>query len=229
MKQPKHLKSSMAVAVAGLSAGTGQAAVSVINHDLTLTYTGTTDEQVSFDITGDGNADYRFVYANNNNTKPQITSFPFEGGGTYEPNQVMMPDSGSKVLPADLSLGTIVDGSLYGGVSLWEAFFFKNYDENAFGTWGGADTGNPIGPVEGYIALRIETGGEGSGLWNYGYAHVSIDVPAGTMTVFDTAYQDVQGQGITIVPEPSVGVLAVGALGLASVRRRRRTPELARG
>lgn len=221
MKKINCFNPSMMIAASGLAVGSGQAAVTVINHDQTLTFTATEGESISFDITGDALSDYRFVYANNNGSKPQITSDPF-GGETYSPEQIMMPDSTSKVLPADLGVGSTVDVSLYAGVSLREGFFFRNYDDNAFGEWGGPDTGAPVGPIAGYIGLKIETGGEGSGLWNYGYAHVEIDVPAETMTVFETAYENVQGQSITIVPEPSVTGLAAGAIGLATLRRRRR-------
>lgn len=221
MKKSKHFRSTIVVAASGLAAGGSQAAIIVTPHNLTLT--STEGGQISFDITDDSVDDYTFVYANGNQTKPQVTSADFGGGGTSSLMQIMMPDTATKVLPADLQVGSVVNGSLYGGLSFWEAFFFENFDQNAFGDWGGADPNAPEGPVEGYIALRIETG-EGSGVWNYGYAHIRIDVPGGTMTVFETAYEDIADQAITIVPEPSVAALAAGACGLAALRRRRDTP-----
>lgn len=198
MMKPKtrYFTSSIALAATGACVPSADASVLNTPQNVTLSHEG--GGQIDFDINGDADPDYSFVYANNNNTKPQVTSAPFPGGGAYAPEHIMMPDTTSKVLPTDLGVGSVIDGSLYGGVSLLEGFFFRNFDQNAFGGWGGADPNNPTGPVEGYIALRIETGGQGSGNWNYGYAHVVIDVPGGTMKVLETGYETAVNTAITI-------------------------------
>ncbi|WP_193212329.1 choice-of-anchor D domain-containing protein [Luteolibacter marinus] len=194
----RYFTSSLAVAATGVCTNTSRGSVVITPQNTSFTHAG--GGQLSFDITGDADPDYSFVYANNNNTKPQLTSEPFPGGGAYAPEHIMMPNITSKAVPADLAVGSVIDGSLYGGMSFWEGFLFRNFDNNAFGEWGGPDTDNPTGPVEGYIALRIETGGQGSGTWNYGYAHVRVDVPGGTIKVFETGYETDPNTAITIPP-----------------------------
>ncbi len=65
-----------------------------------------------------------------------------------------------------------------------------------------------------------------SGSLHYGWVRVSLDVIAGTFVVHDWAYESDPGVGIeagaTGVPEPgTLGMLAAGAAGLASLRRRK--------
>lgn len=57
----------------------------------------------------------------------------------------------------------------------------------------------------------------------YGWIRVQINNASGTFNVVDWAYEDQPGVGILagVVPEPSaLGLLAAGAIGLASYRRR---------
>lgn len=59
----------------------------------------------------------------------------------------------------------------------------------------------------------------------YGWVRVDVNNAAKTLVIKDFAYEAVNGTGITagagIVPEPaSLGLLAAGAVGLASMRRR---------
>lgn len=60
---------------------------------------------------------------------------------------------------------------------------------------------------------------------HFGWIRVTIDNTAGTFVVNDWAYESTPGAGITAgeVPEPgTLGLLAAGAAGLATMRKRRR-------
>ena len=59
---------------------------------------------------------------------------------------------------------------------------------------------------------------------HFGWIRVTIDNATGTFVINDWAYNDVPGVGINAgaIPEPStLGLLAAGAAGVASMRRRR--------
>lgn len=254
MRDPrwKYFKASLAAAASGLTVSTAQAAIITTAQDSTLVWDldDITPNELSFDITGDATDDYRFTFQDNNARKPAIQSYPFPGrdAGNYAQQQIMLPlvdvaGKPSNTLPV-LPDGATVDSSLFGGYSFQEAYFFMNYEKNYYGDWGGpgGDAINPgdnsipptfpvEGPVEGYVGLRIETA-QGSGQWNYGYAHVRVDVtgavveegglPGARITLLGTGYETEVDTPISIVsvPEPaSLSAFVLGAVGLAGLRR----------
>lgn len=244
----KYFKASLAVAASGLSVSSAHAAVISTQHNETLNWNPDSTSELSFDITADGTDDYKFVFSNNNVLKPQITSADFGAGDT---NKILFPEvdadldaegiQQSKTLPV-LSEGTTIDGSLFGGHSLEEAFFYLNYDENFYGDWGGTPTGSPIGkeapnpvigPVEGYVGLAVDAG---EGNYNYGYAHVRVDMSgvddaaqSASVTVICSGFETEVNTAVVAencIPEPStIALLASGAVGLASLRRWSRSRE----
>ncbi|QDU58950.1 PEP-CTERM sorting domain-containing protein [Aeoliella mucimassa] len=221
-----YFKASVALAASGLTAGAANAAVIETTHNETLTFSS--GGELAFDITGDGVDDYRFLFANNSSRKPQITTTNFDAGGT---NLVAMPDSQEdvRVLPVIAAGDTVV---LSNYDLLDESYFFQNWNQTAYGDWGGpGGTEEPdpiVGPVEGYVALAMpaDTGG-----YNYGYLHVAADMRESgdgtgeaTITLLDSAYETVAKAhlvgDITVVPEPSTWMLLVsGAAGVAALRR----------
>lgn len=227
----KYFKASLAAAAAGLTASAGQASVITIDHNQTL---AAADGNVTFDITGDSVDDYAFLFANNNLEKPQITSSEFYTGGI---NRVCLPVAGQeqRTLPV-LPSGQVIDENLFGGVTLNEAFFYRNYEQDTtyYGDWGGPGgiaAPNPVqGPIEGYVGLAVPTDAALTS-FNYGYAHFVVDVrnavgatPSASVTLLDTGYETEVNTAITtpIVPEPSsLAAFVAGAVGLAGLRRRR--------
>ena len=223
----QYLKASVALATAGLSAGVGNAAVIETTHNQTLSFTG--GGELAFDITGDSTDDYRFLFANGNSQKPQITTTGFNSAGS---NLIAMSDSqeDSRVLSVIPAGGTANMAQLD---LLDESFFYRNWNQTAYGDWGGpggATAPDPIeGPVEGYVALVMPSA---AGL-NYGYLHVEVDMRdsgdgtgEATVTLLDSAYETGLNQhllgAISVVPEPSTLVLlASGAAGIAALRRRK--------
>ena len=74
--------------------------------------------------------------------------------------------------------------------------------------------------TDAYIGLAFPIAGSN----HYGWVRVSIDNAAGTFVINDWAYEDQAGVGITTgaVPEPgALSLLAAGATGLLSMRRRK--------
>lgn len=224
----KYFKASLAAAASGLTMGSAHGVVITTAHDAVLNWDPNATPEVPFDITSDGTDDYKFLFPNNNAQKPQITTANFGGGGT---NQILFPEvdadlaaggmQQSKTLPV-LNSGATIDGSLFGGHSFDEAFFYQNYDANFYGDWGGTPTGTPVGkeppspvvgPVEGYVGLAVDAGG---GNLNYGYARFRVDVSnatsnpaAASLVLLDSAYETDVNTPITIAAPPAKMTLEV--------------------
>lgn len=223
MKKSSYFKSSLIVAVSGLAASAGHAAVVSIGYDVTVV--GEAGGDLAFDITGDAVDDYKALFAGE--SKPQINNF---GGGINQIFLNTINDDDHNTLPV-LVEGMVVGPDLavtLGGVMADQGFFYENWNSNLWGDWGGTPAGaNPpdpvVGPISGYVGLAIPTDGTLTD-FNYGYAHFTVDVTQGvnnSITLLATGYETELNTPITIVPEPSVAALVAGALGVMGLRLRR--------
>ncbi len=100
----------------------------------------------------------------------------------------------------------------------------QNFVAGAFGTlaYGGGYANSQFVNTGGYVAFRFNGGTQ------FGWARLTsnADAPANTYVVEEYAYGDVGDTvavGQTAIPEPgSLGLLALGAIGLMASRRRRK-------
>jgi len=234
MIKAQYFKSSLVVAASGLAVGS-QAQNVLITYNQTLT---PSSPIFSFDVTGDGAADYSIVFAGSNNSlKPQLYANGGPGGtagvGTGTDNEVFLNSAAGddhNTLPV-LAAGTVVSGSLaatLGGVLNDQGFFYQNFNNDYWGNWGGtggAAAPSPVvGPITGYVGLALPVAGS-PGNYNYGYAEFTVNETLATPTLelLNTGYDPLVNDPITIpVPEPtSIALLAAGATGLLALRRRR--------
>ncbi|QDU58948.1 PEP-CTERM sorting domain-containing protein [Aeoliella mucimassa] len=204
----RYFKVSLAAAASGLTMGSAHAVVVTTVHDSTSPWNAADSPEIDFDITADGVDDYQLLFAGNNAQKPQITTLGFNGDGQ---NQIFLPNADENVRTLEvLSTGATIDSSMYSGTMLNEAFFYLNWNNNHYGNWGGpggATAPDPIqGPVEGYVGLAVAAG---DGNFNYGYAHVGIDVrnamaalAGASISLYETGYETEVNTAITIAEPP---------------------------
>lgn len=206
------LKKSAACALAGTAFGVPAAEAAPIYFDAPDTIyraDATTPEvNVLFDIDGDSVDDYSLDL--------------FGGTDAYAywnilgSNQVVTSGSDVDALTGGVVVGP---GQNYGsGGKLAKA--------KASGSTGGQWPSNLVDPR--FVGLQFLIGGQ----THYGWARVGVDVdgPAGVAqgVVYDWAYDDTPGAAITTpgtasVPEPSsLALFALGAAGVAALKRRRR-------
>jgi hypothetical protein len=175
-------------------------------------------QELTFDLNGDAADDYRFLFANNNASKPSVTnvlSSDLSRLVLVDLNGVT--DAGTNGFPVTPA-GTTIDSFYLNGGSNWEGFFYQNGDNQLSGGFyndGNGDTG--------YIGLSISS----EAGTNYGWAHMTFSPIDGTLTLHDYAYETDPGVGIVTgvvaVPEPSsIALLAAGVGGLALLRARRK-------
>jgi hypothetical protein len=134
--------------------------------------------------------------------------------------------------PANLSFGATISGqNFHAGEGPMQMAYTRDYASLLFGAFGGANF--PGNPPSGYVGLRFASGG---GETVFGWAKVSIvgdvtnpNFPAAEIHVDGFAYAT-GGTPITAgqVPEPTsgtlsaLGLLAMGAAGVAERRRRKK-------
>lgn len=207
MKRSSLVKSS-AILSATLAAN---AAHAEIIYSGPVNLTATSDTPVFFDLDGDNEADYKFLFSNNNQNKPTMASADYETGVGTNLTFAVNNQRGLSVTPA----GTTINASFLGGISqaYSETFFFENVDgPTLVGEWGNGDTG--------YVGFAIPRGGDD---YNFGWAQMTLDIDSMTLTLVDFAYETDLNTGIvTAVPEVSTtSAIVAGALALLLVHRRK--------
>lgn len=206
------LKKSAACALAGTAFGVPAAEAAPIYFDAPDTIyradATTPVVNVLFDIDGDSVDDYSLDLLGGTDAYAYWTSL----GG----NQVV-----TVLFDVDALTGGVVvgPGQYYGSDS-------KLAKAKASGTTGGHWPNNLLDPR--FVGLQFLIGGQ----THYGWARVGVDVDgtAGVAqgVVYDWAYDDTAGAAITTpgtasVPEPSsLALFALGAAGVAALKRRRR-------
>ena len=233
MTKAQYFKSSLVVAASGLAANVSHA--QLVTETYNYTFPSTSASPYGFDVNGDSTPDYNICFANGSSLKPQIFATGGPGGsggvGTGTDNEVFLNSAAGddhNTLPV-LTSGTVVNAALattLGGVLNDQGFFYQNYNNNYWGNWAGSGgataPGTPVGPITGYVGLALPAVGGG---YNYGYAEFTVDMTQSlpTFELLNTVYDSVANEAVTIapVPEPtSVALLAAGAAGLLTLRRR---------
>lgn len=211
MNRSSLLKSSAILSATTLVTTSGHAEV-IYSGVLNLTANSSTP--AFFDLDGDAENDYKFFFHDNNQNKPIIASADYEAGTGTNLTFAVNSERGLTVTPA----GTMIDSSFLGGTSQAypETFFYQNVDgPTVVGEWenGGA-------PVSGYVGFAVPRGGDD---YNFGWAHMVVDIQNTTLTLVDFAYETDLNTGImTAVPEVSTTSAAVvGALALLLAHRRK--------
>jgi hypothetical protein len=138
------------------------------------------------------------------------------GGGNYQgatvnffPGKLVGFTSGSLAYASALGAGVLVD-SMSAGPTFYGSMAYGGVNPNAqFNNVSGAFLG---------LGFPIGAG------THYGWVRVDVNNAAGTFVIKDWAYESQAGVGILTgaVPEPTtLGMLAAGAAGLATLRKRR--------
>ena len=230
---------STGVITGALSLVSSDAAIVYVNNSAAapIVDTNTTDASyttLAFDLNSDGAMDLRFWTQDRTGTATNydnnaLLTAPLGAGLTL--GAVGIAANGY-LYPARLAGGASIDGS---------AGFVTLPQVSTGGTVGWLADGNANGPGytnsqftvvptnTGYIGLKFKIAGND----HFGWIRITV-APQSTVagshpraiTVHEWAYEDVQGQGLEagagVIPEPtSLGLLALGSLGLAAHRRRK--------
>lgn len=140
-------------------------------------------------------------------------------GGNYQgatvngyPGQLVVSNAAFPYYVTALSAGDPIDAAAV-GTSFYGSLAYGNNPGSEFDSAQGA-----------FIGLSFPIGANAPEFLHYGWVRVTIDNTAGTFVINDWAYNSAQGVGLAAgeLPEPStLGLLAAGAAGVASLRRRR--------
>lgn len=197
--------------------------------------TDTSYAAFSFDLNNDGAMDLRFWVKDRTGVvgstfdNDALLTAPLGAGLTL--GAVGMA-AGGYLYPARLAGGATIDGSA-GFITLPQVSSGATVGWLADGNAGGPGYVNSqftVAPTNtGYIGLKFIIAGND----HFGWIRITV-APQSTVagshpraiTVHEWAYEDVPGQGLEagagIIPEPtSLGLLALGSLGLAAHRRRK--------
>ncbi len=217
-----HTTRHLLLAASAVAAGTSQGAVVLTeNVNFTLFPNGSADGVI--DLNGNGSNDFHFNFGKNSNQgqQPFLDPIGVPQTGPATGNAVLA--KGNTDVGTDRGLtvkleGSLIDASAFQGHNARSGYFNANFNENGniIGDWGGGGT------VTGFVGLRTPSGNGTDFL--YGWANFSYKSTPGSesLTLKSYAYESVPGVGITTIPEPNaIACFAMGAAGLASLRRRR--------
>jgi PEP-CTERM motif len=213
------------------------AIVYVNNGDQLLTDTVTTDTSYgaySFDLNGDTVADFRLWTRDMTGTAtPYDNNALFTAPlGTGLTVGVMGAVNGGFNYPSRLNAGAVIDGSAafltLGQVSTAQSVGWLA-DGHAGGPGYSASQWIAAPNNTGFLGVRFKIGANDHFAWvriTVGPQSTTPGSQPRAITVHEWAYEDVAGAGIAagsgVVPEPtSLGLLALGSLGLARHRRRK--------
>jgi hypothetical protein len=178
------------------------------------------DQTVDLDLNGDAVVDFQFqnVFLPGvvDERRLQLLTMGTNTAATFSGGSDTKSLAAGVVIPDEVVDPLGLGGTFVGGP---QTLAGATEGGGAFGFWFDA--------VNEFVALEFDIAGQS----HYGWARLSVsgssDVnTAGTATLHDWAYESIPGAqirtGQTAVPEPgSLGLLALGAVGLAAYRRRR--------
>lgn len=177
--------------------------------DAAIVYSGDQDILIpqfnSFNLNLDGDAYYDILLKN----------YVFFGGNyqgatvNYFPGKVVGFTTGLSYASA-LAAGVTIDAAATSGGPFAVSLAYGNNPDSQFDHTAGA-----------FIGLEFPI----AGVSHFGWIRVSIDNSAGTFIINDWAYNDTPGGAIVTgqIPAPgSLGLLAAGALGVSTLRKRRK-------
>ncbi|TWT86646.1 PEP-CTERM motif protein [Pseudobythopirellula maris] len=142
-------------------------------------------------------------------------------GGNYQgatvngyPGKLVISNGSFPYYVSALEKGDLIDGTVV-GPTFYGALGYAANPGSEFDS-----------STDAFIGLSFPIGGNAPEFIHYGWIRVDIDNSAGTFVIRDWAYNPVPNRGILAgdkVPEPgTLGLLAAGAAGVASMRRRRK-------
>lgn len=208
---PSRFWSGYASALGGLAVASAapSADASILYTDIVDLTMSTVNENINFDLDHSGAGPYAVL---NGNTAGD--DFQLRSTGSTDVTTALSFGSNQMAgyYLSKLSAGATIDAGQpwNGGVSYFEFF----------------DTGAWQGGADAYLGLRINSGAG----FNYGWAHVSYDDAANTMTLKEFAIEQTLNTAITAgdvgtpanaTPEPSSVLLVALGLGGMALRRRR--------
>jgi hypothetical protein len=204
--------------------------IQVLNHM-------TADSSKVVDLNGDGQDDMRFFapypFTNNGGTGPRvIAGMSMLGGG------VVLAGSAGGILRLDASAADLNGKGNYNpplntlGGTVWanKGTLLKSQNGlgNESGFWKHTHTYGTHGTAEGFAGIKLANDDFGWLRFELSTSLFPADHPDLTsLTLVDWAYQSVPGASIHVgdpdsIPEPSsLGLMALGAAGIAMLRRRR--------
>lgn len=199
--QDRLVRYGIAAAAVG-GAGAAQAAVSVYDNGGAGWTVGVGDD-FYFDIAGNISST-----AGDFGLFNSFTLFGTNSKGTRS----VYRDSWNRLENTRLSAGALIGPTMLA----WTQLF--SYDGAAYNGWSI--------PGQGYVGLQFD---DGAGTVNYGWAEITLDAFGAGQTIELNAYavemtpdQAIEAGATSSIPEPStLGLLALGAAGLAAHRRRK--------
>ncbi len=231
-KWKAYTAAGAAVTAAGM-VGDAQAAISFIDYNDTIIVDPVMGDGVNpgptgwglfdIDFNGDAQVDVHIAYQQFSTTGGAANIFPATGAATSVVGNISSGFNYPSRLPAGASIGPsaafiAVNGGIQAGRGdlAWGPGYLSSQ-------WV-APAGGP--PATGHLGFRFQINGSD----HYGWVRISVD-PAGApsprfVTVHDAAYETLPNTAIPAgangIPEPaSLGLLALGGVGLATMRRRK--------
>jgi hypothetical protein len=210
----KLLLYSAAVGAACVASGSAEAAIQYFSTPGGWTGTGTNEALLSFDLAGDVVIDPTSAPSNSfemanftSHGATRVGNFMVVGGisaSVAGQNFKAFPGAASNIMNSDVP---VQSAALLGANSVWAT------GSSQFGAWAPG--------TRAYLGLKFDD----SGTPLYGWADVQMNA-YDSITLFGYAYQDdgapIHVPDIGTIPEPStLALLALGAAGVAALRRRR--------
>lgn len=221
-KHHSNVTCHLLLAASAVATGTAQGAV-VLTENINFTILPNGGPGGSIDLTSNGTVDFRFNFGKNSNQGQQPFLDPTNAPQSGPPTGNAVLAKGNTDIGTDRGLtvkmeGEVIDATAFEGHNARSGYFNANFNENGniIGDWGGGGT------VTGFVGLRVPA--DDASDFVYGWANFSYTSTPGSesLTLNSYAYENVPGVGITTIPEPNtITCLVLGAVGVASLRRRR--------